>query len=60
MAKHTARFIDKVNELQTHAAISEKDFLDYVKDIEAHALALASQGKPLPALPTSSAKAKKK
>jgi hypothetical protein len=60
MAKHTARFISKVNEFQSYAAISERDFLEYVKDIEAHALTLASLGKPLPESRTSSAKAKKK
>jgi hypothetical protein len=43
-----------------HALISEKEFLNYVKDIEAHARTLASLGKPLPASPTSSAKSKKK
>jgi hypothetical protein len=60
MAKHASTFIAKVNELQAHALISEKEFLNYVKDIEAHARTLASLGKPLPASPTSSAKSKKK
>ena len=60
MQKHSADFIPKFREIEQHALISEKDLADYAKEIEAHALALASLGKPLPALPTNSAKAKKK
>lgn len=60
MATHTSRFIKKVNEFKDHVGITDKDLFDYVKDIEAHALALASLGKPHPESRTSSAKANTK
>jgi hypothetical protein len=60
MAKHTQKFIDKVGEMQSHADITEDDFLAYTKEIEAHALDLAFRDKPHPEPPTSSSKAKKK
>jgi hypothetical protein len=60
MSKHANQFIEKVNELQAHASVSDADLWEYTKHVEAHALALASLGKPHPAPPTSSAKAKRK
>lgn len=60
MSKHTARFIEKVNAFQTQYSISEDDFLDYVRDIEARALVHASPDKRRPAPPTNFVKAKKK
>lgn len=60
MQRHLKSFIAKVDELRAIMSISDRDIEDYVKHIEAYALAQASQDKPHPSPPTSSKKAKRK
>jgi hypothetical protein len=60
MDTHSTEFIRKVEAIQRHFAVSEKDLHDYTKQIEAHALAHPSQGKPRPSPQTNSSKAKRK
>lgn len=54
MDKHSTEFIRKVEEIQRHFSVTAKDLADYTKQIEDHASARASQGKPHPSPQTSS------
>ncbi len=60
MEKHTKDFIAHVNEMMKTFLITEDEIEDYIKRIEAYALAQVAEDKHHPSPPTSSKKATKK